>query len=159
MDLPGVALLRSIDDAVWELGEALTDFPEADLWRRPHPRLLSAGEIACHLAYWEAKSFVTIPPESPLVASAEARYYSVAVEAEPLTPALVSAAVYEEIKRVHGLCREEFLRLAPDLAEENPRREGWTWEATVRYQAFHFAYHTGQIYSVRHLFGHETVDN
>ncbi len=44
--------------------------------------------------------------------------------------------------------------------KDDPYHVQWeTWGNLVQYQVFHVAYHTGQIYSVRHLLGHETEDN
>ena len=67
--------------------------------------------------------------------------------------------VYKEVQRIHGLCKAAFEANPHDSEEKNPNREGSTWGWTLEYQGFHVAYHTGQMYSVRHLLGHETVDN
>jgi len=53
-----------------------------------------------------------------------------------------------------------FKALNPDLESSAP---GWppnqTYGAFLTYAAFHVAYQTGQMYSVRHLLGEETPDN
>jgi hypothetical protein len=67
--------------------------------------------------------------------------------------------VLKEVQRIHGLCKASFVANPHESEEPNPNREGWSWGQTMEYQAFHVAYHTGQMYSVRHLLGHETVDN
>ena len=117
---------------------------------------VSVGELAAHIAYGEATCFFGEDYDSPLVVAA-ARYYSSNVEA-PFTLPIGAQAMYEEIKRIHAACKESYLANPHDSEEPNPLRgESWGW--TLEYQAFHFAYHTGQIYSVRHMLGHETVDN
>lgn len=147
--------LKALDDALWEMGEAFKGLPDADVWRRADPRLLSVGELAAHVAYWEAQAFFgDAPPESPLVTPA-ARYYT-SNSKEPFALDLDADAVLEEVRRVHVLCKSVSI---PDSEEPCPHREGWTWGYALEYQAFHVAYHTGQMYSVRHLLGHETPDN
>jgi uncharacterized damage-inducible protein DinB len=148
--------LKALDSCIFELGEAFTDFPDADLWTRPHPRLLSVGELACHMCRAEANYF-SPSLESPLFVD-QARYYPYSIET-PTHVDLSASQVYEEMKRVHAACRAALEALNPDLASQNPHREGWTWGYSLEYQAFHLAYHTGQIYSVRHMMGHETPDN
>jgi len=149
---------RPLDSAIWEMGEAFVDFPDADLWTRPHPALLSVGELAAHVSGWEARYFLGEfeSPFAPFVD--QARYYPVTLEA-PFRIEVSAAGLYEEIKRLHTLCRERFLADRPDLTALHPLRQDWTWAYTAEYTAFHIAYHTGQIYSVRHLLGHETADN
>jgi uncharacterized damage-inducible protein DinB len=150
-------LMQALDKAVWEMSEALNGLPDEDTWRRPDPRLLSVGEIAAHVAYWESQSFLGEGTESPLVTAA-ARYYPSHVK-EPFQLSLGADAVLEEILRIHDLCKASFEANPHDSEESNPNRDGWTWGSTVEYQVIHVAYHTGQMYSVRHLLGHETVDN
>ena len=149
--------IHALDSAIWEMGEAFKGLGDEDVWRRPHPRLLSVGELAAHVAYWESVSFLGEGHESPLV-DRVARYYPVTVD-EPIARDLGAEAVIKEVERIHLACMEAFRALSPSPEEPNPYREGWTWATLVEYQAFHIAYHTGQMYSVRHLLGHETVDN
>jgi len=150
-------ITKAWKSAHWEMGEALKGLPDEDVWKRPHPRLLSVGELAAHVAYWESVSFLGEGFESPLVTAA-ARYYTSHV-GEPFTLDLSAEEVTNEVKRVHEACEAEWTAHPHDSEEPNPHREGWTWEFVMEYQAFHLAYHTGQMYSVRHLMGHETVDN
>lgn len=151
------AWLKALDDAHWELSEALLGMPDDDLWRRADPRLLSVGELVAHMAYGEANNVLGDGFESPLLVAAM-RYYPYAVEQE-WNPGLTTAEVQAELERVHAACRPVLAaRLeAPDA--KNPQRDDWTWGYTAEYMAFHVAYHTGQIVSVRHLLGHETTDN
>ncbi len=149
-------LLKALNTAIWELGEAFTDFPDEEFWKRPHARLLSAGEIATHIAFWEANSFDK-SFDTPLK-NAAGEYYNSNVDA-PFELSLGAKDLYAEIKRIHEACISTMSAHSHDLDSGNPNREGWTWRTTLEYQAFHIAYHTGQIYSVRHMFGHQTVDN
>lgn len=150
-------ILKALDDAHWELSEAFKGLPDLDVWKRPDPRLLSVGELATHIAYWEAQSFFGDGFESPLTAHAS-RYYTSSVK-EPFELPMSAEAVFNEVKRIHEACRVSFAENPHDSEDPNPNRGDWTWGFTLEYQAFHLAYHTGQIYSVRHLLGHETVDN
>lgn len=148
--------LTPLDHAIWELGEAFTDFPAEDLWVRAHPRLWSAGELAAHIAFGESRWLM---PDlvSPL-AREEVSYYAHLAE-EPLRLEMNPEEVYAEVKRVHESCKAHILALRPDLDAPLPKRDDWTWGYALEYMAFHIAYHAGQIYSVRHLLGHETPDN
>lgn len=151
------SILKSLDMAVWELSEAFVDWDGNEVWTRPHPRLLSVGELAVHLTSAEIQYFAATHITSPLAIESK-NYYPYSVQ-EPITLDLAGAAIYPEIKRVHEACLAHFHTLQPKPEDPHPIREGWTWEEALRYQAFHFAYHTGQIYSVRHLLGHSTTDN
>lgn len=151
-------LLKALDTAHWEMGEAFKGLPDEDVWRRPHPRLLSVGELAAHIALGEAQSFLGEGGvESPLFVRA-ARYYTANVE-EPFDLQLGAKEVLAEVERIHVLSHAAFAADAKDAEQPNPNRNDWTWGFTLEYMAFHVAYHTGQMYSVRHLLGHETVDN
>lgn len=150
-------LLRAMDTAIWEMGEGFKGLADEDVWVRPHPRLLSIGEIAAHVAYGEVQWLHAEGTDSPLVTAA-ASYYLTNIEA-PFQLDLGADAVYAEVKRVHELIKATFLAAPRDSEDPNPAREGMTWGFAVEYQVFHIAYHTGQIYSVRHLMGHQTQDN
>lgn len=113
--------------------------------------------MASHVAYWEALSFFEGGIDSPLTEK-YARYYTTSVS-EPFVLALGADAVFGEVRRIHEACKAALLESSPLLESDNPFREGWKWGYTLEYQAFHIAYHTGQMYSVRHLLGHETADN
>lgn len=150
-------LMKALDTTVWEMSEAFKDIPDEDVWKRPVPQLLSVGEIAAHVAYWEAQSFFGENFDSPL-ALASARYYTSNVS-EPYSLPMKAEEVFAEVRRVHEACKAHFAAHPHDSEEANPNRGDWTWGFTVEYQVFHIAYHTGQIYSVRHLLGHQTPDN
>jgi uncharacterized damage-inducible protein DinB len=148
--------LKPLDSAIWELGEVFKGLSDEDVWVRPHPRLLSIGELAAHVAYGEVQSILG-EFESPLFAKA-ATYYP-KILAEPVTVDLGAEALYAEVKRLHEACKAHVLTEQPDLAGKSPHRTGWTWSYILEYGAFHIAYHLGQMYSARHLLGHETEDN
>ena len=151
-------LWKALDAAHWEMGEAFKELPDIDVWRRPDPRLLSVGELASHVAYWEAQSFLGEGAvESPLIVPA-ARYYT-SNSTEPFELPMGAEDVLRELQRIHALCKAAYVANPHDSEEPNPNRDDWTWGWTLEYQAFHVAYHTGQMYSVRHLLGHQTVDN
>jgi uncharacterized damage-inducible protein DinB len=149
-------LIRALDSAHWELSVALEELPDEDVWKRPDPRLLSVGELAAHIAYGEASSFFGDFPIS--ITANPVAYYPSAV-GNPAVGQMGAEAILKEIQRVHLACKEAFLADPKPAGEINSLRGDWTWEYTLQYAAFHVAYHTGQIYSVRHLLGHETVDN
>jgi hypothetical protein len=151
------ALVKALDSAHWELGESFKGLGDDDVWRRVDPKLLSIGELAAHMAYGEINNLGQGAIESPLF-NKSMRYYFYAVE-DPYTADFGAAALYDEVQRVHGLAKQAFLNLGLGLEAVNPARPDWTVAQTWEYMAFHVAYHTGQIYSVRHLMGHETEDN
>ncbi|MBL8048040.1 MAG: DinB family protein [Chthonomonas sp.] len=150
-------LIQAMDTAHWELGEAFKGMPNADLWRRPHPNLWSVGEIASHIAYGEDHN-IAGGKVGGRFAEAHQRYYQGPLD-EPLVLPMTASEVYEEVKRVHRAVMAEFAAMNPDPEAINPTRPDWTWRQTLEYMAFHVAYHTGQIYSARHIMGHETEDN
>lgn len=150
-------LMKALDTAIWEMGEAFKGLPDADVWKRAHPQLLSVGELAAHTAYWEAISFMGQGVESPLTEH-ESRYYTANV-GDPVVLDMTAEAVYAEVKRIHELAKASFAADPQDSESPNPHREGWSWGTLIEYQVFHVAYHAGQMYSVRHLMGHATVDN
>ncbi|MHB8635760.1 MAG: DinB family protein [Fimbriimonadaceae bacterium] len=159
-------LIAAWDEGLRELGEAFLRLPDGDVWRRANPKLLSIGELAGHIAYWDAvwisgwglkPNPADLPIKSPLIDPAF-RYYTTNVE-EPKQLLLGADEVFGEVSRVHREAKEVVSRLNPDSADQAPGLEGGTWGDLLQYRAFHVAYHTGQIYSVRHLLGHETEDN
>jgi len=147
-----------------EFAIAFGNFPDEDLWKRPHPRLLSAGELAGHVAYWQAVWIMgggndkpdldQLPIKSPLLNHAF-RYYTITVENQ-FRLEMNSTDLIAEVMRVHDAAKA----FVSDKEKQEAYPGMWrTWGNVVQYQAFHVAYHTGQVYSVRHLLGHETEDN
>lgn len=172
--------LKLLDQGYFEVGEAFRGLADNHVWVRPAPGLLSIGEIAGHVAYWEAVRLAgddlgvplfgenDSPPDltkcevsSPLIDN-RFRYYSLTVDTSPSEEHLAMTAeqVGAELQRVHKEAVAHLRALNPDL---NSAPSGWpannTYGGFLEYLIFHIGYHTGQIYSVRHLLGEETPDN
>lgn len=148
--------LKPMDSAIWELSEAFDGLEDKDVWVRAHPRLLSVGELAAHIAYGEIRWL--FPHLESVLATDAVGYYPHIID-RPFSLEMGAQELYAEVKRVHEACKQHVLAMRPDLTSKLPGRDDWTWGYTLEYMAFHIAYHTGQIYSVRHLLGHETADN
>lgn len=157
-------LIEAWDEAHREFNIALEGLADEDVWKRAHPRLLSVGELAGHIAYWQAvgaqnagntsRDLTGLAIESPLLNEAF-RYYTSNAD-QPTQLDIGTAQVLAEVQRI----RDRAKAVVGDKAKEDPYPGNWgTWGNFVQYQAFHVAYHTGQIYSVRHMLGHETEDN
>lgn len=157
-------LIEAWDEGHREFAIALDGLPDADLWRRADSRLLSVGELAGHIAYWQAvwalgngsdrPDLEQLPMKSPLIDHAF-RYYTTQV-GSPVQLELTTQQVREEVARIHEATKAALT----DKGKDEPCSNQWgTWGNLVQYQVFHVAYHTGQAYSVRHLLGHETEDN
>ncbi|MFN3961541.1 MAG: DinB family protein [Fimbriimonadaceae bacterium] len=144
-----------MDLAIWEMSEAFDGFPAADLWVRPHPHLLSVGELAVHVAYSEMR-WLHPELESPLN-QPRAGYYSDSVD-EPLELPLGPTELYDKVQRVHEACRARIQGMQPNFNTKLPSRDDWSWGDTLQYMAFPIACHTGQMYSARHLMGHEPAN-
>jgi uncharacterized damage-inducible protein DinB len=166
-------LIEAWDEAYREFAIAMGGLSDEDLWKRPHPRLLSVGELAGHIAYGQAiwvfgdgsnrPNPEQLPIRSPLIDHAYRYYTSMVEHASPQTPntqhptpPLNATQVLEEVLRIHEAAKAA----VAGKGLEDPCPSHWrTWGNLVQYQVFHVAYHTGQVYSVRHLLGHETEDN
>lgn len=157
-------LISAWDEGHREFAIAMNGLSDADLWKRAHPRLLSVGELAGHVAYWQAvwtmggggdePDLGHLPIKSPLLDHAF-RYYTGSVE-HAVQLDLGVAPLLEEVTRIHEAAKAA----VAGKGIEDPYPGMWgTWGNLVQYQVFHVAYHTGQAYSVRHLLGHETEDN
>lgn len=150
------------DSAHWEFSLVFEDLKDEDLWRRPDPKLLSVGELVCHMAYAQTSFATKLDPacgiESPLAID-DARYYLYSVDS-PLVLEMSVEEVAKEFDRVQKAAKAVFLRSGVDretpLTFEGPGR---TFGEFADYMIFHVAYHTGQAFSVRHLMGHRTNDN
>ena len=148
--------IRQMELAVWEMGEVFGGLSDEAVWARSHPRLWSVGELAAHTVYG-TRRWLMPTLQSPLLYD-EVRYYFYLAET-PMRLDLGAAAVYEEVKRAHEEVAAHLRALQPDLNAPCPNVDGMTWTQALDYIAFHLAYHTGQMMSVRHLIGHETPDN
>jgi len=164
--------LKVLDVGYFEVTEAFKGLADENVWKRPAEGLLSVGEMAAHIAYWEAVRLAgeggERPPDlakcrvsSPLV-DHRFNYYSTTLATLPSEQHLAMTAeqVCQELVRIHEAAVADFKTRNPDLESCPP---GWpsghTYGDFLRYLAFHIAYHTGQVYSARHLLGEETPDN
>ena len=161
-------LVKAWDNAHWEFSLVFEGLGDEDVWNRADPRLLSVGELAGHIAFWEAAGLLPEEPgididmtkvaiKSPLVDRAF-RYYTSSV-GKPVQLELSAADVLKECQRVHEEGKAEFLRSSPNSGDLVPGRDKLTYGQVLEYRVFHVAYHTGQAFSVRHLLGHTTTDN
>lgn len=166
--------LEILEEGYFEVGEAFRGLADSNVWKRPADGLLSIGEIAGHIAYWEAVKFagqgggglqnpdLSQCPVSSLLIDPRFRYYPATIAASPSPEhlAMTGAQVLSELLRVHNESLAHFKTLNPNPESCPP---GWppnyTYRALLRYAVFHIAYHTGQIYTARHLLGEETPDN
>ena len=71
---------------------------------------------------------------------------------------MTATQVLGELQRVHEESMAGLKALNPDLQAKAPHW-GSNYGDLLKYIVFHIAYHTGQMYSVRHLLGEETPDN
>ena len=83
------ASLKLLELGYYELKIAFEGLEDAHVWQRPAPNLLSVGELAGHLAYWEAIRLAgngadpaDCRIQSPLV-HAHFRYYPTTLAGEP----------------------------------------------------------------------------
>jgi hypothetical protein len=160
--------LKLINVCYFELGEAFKGLKDENVWKRPAPGLLSVGEISGHIAYWEAlrlagegEDLSKCKVKSPLI-DRRFRYYQSTLETPPSDEHLGMTAeqVHKELVRIHQESVAHFKALNPSLSSAMHGYPGnFTYGAMLEYRVFHIAYHTGQIYSARHLMGEETVDN
>ena len=165
-------LLESLELGYFEVGEAFKGLADEHVWQRPPGGLLSVGELAGHIAYWEAvrlgydgedgdsRPDLTKCKVKSLLVDERFRYYPSTLGQGPSSEhrAMTAEQVAKELVRVHKESVAHFRALNPDLTAKAP-----SWHSTyadyLRYAAFHVAYHTGQMYSARHLLGEETPDN
>ena len=165
------AYLKTLNLGWFEVSEAFKGLADENVWKRPAPGLLSVGELAGHIAHWEAVRLAGDGLQHPdleqskvksLLIDSRFRYYPTTIATPPGKEHLAMTAeqVYKEMTRVHEESVAHFKALNPDLESAPPGVEGhWTYGEFLRYLTFHVSYHTGQMYSVRHLLGEETPDN
>lgn len=168
--------LNLLEQGYFEVTFAFEGLANEHAWKRPAPGLLSIGELAGHLAYWQAvrmtgggvdfanhsaSDLALCQVSSPLIDHRFA-YYSTTLANPPSEQHLSMTAeqICQELLRVHKDALAHFRALNPDLESTPP---GWpsghTYAESLEYMVFHIAYHTGQMYSVRHLLGEQTPDN
>ncbi len=165
--------LDLLDMAYYEVGFAFQGLSDANVWRRPAQRLLSPGEIAGHIAYWDAVRFAGEGADEPDLAKcriqsplidARFRYYTSTVALDPIQLTMTADEVSKELTRIHQESMAQLRASNPQLDAAPP---GWpqggpsgtTLREFQKYQIFHVSYHTGQIYTARHLLGEVPPDN
>ena len=176
------AYLSVLELGYYEVKVAFEGLADQNVWKRPAEGLLSVGELAGHIAYWEAVRLAGVggeavslaeeggeaeldlakcPVSSPLI-HPHFRYYSTTIANSPSEQHLAMTAeqVCGELLRVHEEAVAHFKALNPDLESNPPGWPSyWTYGEFLKYLTFHVSYHTGQMFSVRHLLGEETPDN
>jgi hypothetical protein len=162
------ACLKLLELGYYEVKFALEGLADENVWKRPAPDLLSVGELTGHIAYWEAirlagegEDLTKCLVSSPLIDN-RFGYYPNTIATPPAEQHLAMTAeqVYMELVRVHEETLAHFKALNPDPDARIPGcPTGFTYREYLKYAVFHIAYHTGQIYSVRHLLGEQTPDN
>ncbi|HLK61412.1 MAG TPA: DinB family protein [Chthonomonadaceae bacterium] len=160
--------LELLEQGYYEVKFAFEGLADTNVWKRPAAGLLSVGELAGHLAYWEAirlagegEDLEKCRVQSPLIDN-RFRYYPKTLATAPSEQHLAMTAeqVCAELLRAHEESVAHFKALSPDPGACIPGDPtGFTYGGYLKYAGFHIAYHTGQMYSVRHLLGEETPDN
>src|SRR5438105_11820658 len=161
------ACLELLELGYYEAKFAFEGLADENVWKRAAPGLLSVGELAGHHAYWEAvrlagdgEDLAKCGVKSPLI-DTRFRYYPLTIATPPSEQHLAMTAeqVCNELLRVHGEAVAHFKALNPDPDTRIPGEPHFTYGEYLKYAVFHLAYHTGQMYSVRHLLGEEPPDN
>ena len=166
------AHMKALDLCYFEVTEAFKGLADAHVWRRPEGGLLSVGELAGHVAYWEAIRFagegkdgsssrdLSTCKVSSLLLDPRFAYYPTTLATTPSEEhqAMTAEQVCNELLRVHQESMGHLKALNPDLESPAPHWHS-NYGDLLTYVAFHIAYHTGQMYSVRHLLGETTPDN
>jgi len=173
--------LKLLDQGFFEVKFAFEGLADENVWKRPAEGLLSVGELAGHIAYWEAVRLageggeqdsdangISMAPDlakckvSSLLIDHRFGYHPKTLAAPPSEQQLAMTAeeVCSELLRVHQESVAHFKALNPDLSSSVPGwPQEWTYGGFLEYLVFHIGYHTGQMYSARHILGDETPDN
>lgn len=162
------ASLKLLEVGYYEVKFAFEGLADENVWKRPAEGLLSVGELAGHMAYWEAirlagegEDLEKCQVSSPLI-DQRFRYYQATLPTSPSEQhrTMTAEQVHSELLRVHAEAIAHFKALNPDPDTRIPGYPtGFTYREYLEYAVFHTAYHTGQMFSVRHLLGEETPDN
>jgi DinB superfamily len=166
------AYLGVLELGYFEVKVAFEGLADENVWKRPTEGLLSVGELAGHIAFWEAvrlageggepePDLAKCQVSSPLI-DRRFQYYPTTIAIPPSEQHLAMTAeqVCGELLRVHEEAVVHFKALNPDLESTPPGWPTyWTYGESLKYAVFHVSYHVGQMYSVRHLLGEETPDN
>ena len=164
--------LSVLDMGYFEASCAFEGLKDENVWRRPASGLMSVGEIAGHVAYWQAVQLagengdpLPDPSRCQVASPLIDRAYAVPSSAVLLPLAqqnlhMTTSQVWDELSRVHQQSVAYLRELNP-----NPMSQAPTWSPKhtygwlVEYAAFHVAYHVGQIVTVRQLLGDPAPEN
>ena len=140
------------------------------LHRRPAANLISISEHLAHVARSEASIIFRYllgkdPEHWPESRLFHERYgWPPTMLESAVNPELAAFSLEDlvtEYARCHDLCYQAAKLL--ETAADHGFNDAWDRVVTVRDRlriaAYHVAYHHGQIYSVRHMLGEETLDN
>lgn len=154
----------------FETDLVLGGIEERHLHLRPAPNLLAVSEHLAHVARSEASIICRY-----LAGQDDAEWQTSILTRDlfgwpptmlesPIDPDLARMELPElkkEYLELHERCYR--LALSLPLSADHSFEDGWDRVKTVRDRlriaAYHVAYHAGQIYSVRHMFGEETPEN
>jgi hypothetical protein len=165
------AYLEVLELAYFEVGEAFKGLGDENVWKRPADGLLSIGELAGHIAYWEAVRLAGEGEDRPpdlekchvksLLIDARFSYYPSTLSIPPSEQqlAMTTEQVGSELLRIHKESVAYFKSKNPDLNTFASGHPQFKYSEYLKYAIFHVSYHTGQMYSVRHLLGEVTPDN
>jgi hypothetical protein len=169
--------LDLLDLAYFEASVAFEGLADENVWKRPAERLVSIGELAGHIAFWEAMRFAAEGDESGRPKQETCRvksillddrfsYYphSMALPPSEEHQAMTAQQVWSELKRIHEESVSHLKSQNPHIDAPPPGwssggSTGFTLREMLKYQIFHVGYHVGQIYSARYLLGEEPPDN
>jgi len=128
------AYLTALEEGYYEVKFAFEGLADENVWKRPAPGLLSVGEIAGHIAYWEAVKLAGEGGEpepdlakcrvsSPLI-DHRFGYYPATIATPPSEQhrAMTAEQVCSELLWVHEEAVAHFKALNPDLESSAP---GW----------------------------------
>src|SRR5690349_21614844 len=131
--------LSVLEEGYYEVKSAFEGLADEHVWKRPAPGLLSVGELAGHIAYWEAvrlagggadleghtaSDLTKCKVRSPLI-DHRFRYYTTTVEAPAPSDehlSMTAEQVCRELLRVHTEAVAHFKAQNPDLESTPP---GW----------------------------------
>jgi len=153
--------LDFLEQGYYEGKFAFDGLADDKVWKRPADGILSIGELASHIAYWEAVRLAGEEGEFPDLSKCRVKsllidprfsYYPETVPTSPSAEQLAMSAsqVCNELMRVHSEAVNYLQSINPNLD---------AYRDKLKYLAFHVAYHVGQMYTVRHLLGDQPPNN
>ena len=124
------AYVKMLEMGYFEAKESFGGLKDENVWKRPAAGLLSVGELAGHIAYWQAIKLagegedLTKCKVSSLLIDPRFRYYDTTMATPPSEEQLAMSAeqVCSELQRVHRESVAQVKALNPDLKSDAP---GW----------------------------------